>query len=1240
MTTPPPCSVWVTLLLFTLGATPAVAYDPPVERAGPLSVRIEGPDVVTETEKPLPVRVVMENEGDRAVEGTLRLAVIDRWRIEPAGEVPFSVAASGKASYEFRATAGEGTLSAHYPIHAFAKFELDGQEHVAHPILILETKLPPRPHPGPPIDWRPIEVAADGRLALWRLPVRRAVVQQFGQEAETTAVGWQGRHPENYGSLQVGAWTLDGRRREGINMHPPWHEGRVGTIAAEFPLKLPDCRPIKLRFAHAVTPEGHGDGVTFRVRACPLDARPCTLGEAVFARHSAAKTWQPAEADLSRYAGQPIRLRLESHPGPENNTGWDSSYWAEPMLVLGTPPEPIPMPPPDDAGSQLLGRLAADGSGRLAADGTSAPWDVRLWPGRRGLLDAVVGLVGAERRLYFRGFRVAVLGLRLDEPGSPVHLLEVNEEPCERGVKIRHRFESHRGRFDLVGRAWVEPGGLMVAFALENTPEPDPWEAFWIQDAAVDTWGEPVVQIYAGHGNVVCRPGPYRLGFDGHRLSTSFVGFDFEGGMSLVQATDLPPDSLEVDPAEKHYSLHVPHEATFTFLPAADVWQGVRTFRETNGLKPGGGVPKAAGRFVFDLWGGRYAESREALERSFRYGLTDAMVVWHNWQRWGYDYRLPEIYPANPRWGTHEEFVELCAACKRAGVLFALHDNYIDFYPDAEGFSYERQIAFHADGRPVKAWLNEGRGARSYRYRADAVEPFLRANLQRIRDGAGPTGYFIDVWSSIGPYDYWTHDGRFVDRVVTRDTWRRHFAWIRDFLGDDAPQISESGHDQLIGFLDGAQANHLRIGNQIPGHRYTWSAIDWPCADAERTPWFDAAYHDRFVLHGAGYESRYRAGLDPRLHGIYSDDYLATEVLTAHPAMVPRPFGRDVVRKYWLTGRLMRALALRMIERVEYADDDLHRQHVRWSGGAEVWVNRGEGDWDVAGVTLPQYGFLARVPTADGTVEASISRREGIIVETASSPEMLYVNGREPVDGPRRISLSVDEAALRDGRRVELPLTWKLDDPVPEGFRPFLHFVDAAGEIVFQGTQDPDAFAGGRTGAIAGKAVAFLPEGVDAGARFELRMGFYRPEGGGRLRLIGPDDGQQRIAVGTLCVEPPADGAPGVAFRARSREPDPLLARQNPEGKPVDFGPVVTAGACRLTPEGKALQITPLPSDGGPGPAVRIHWSKLPWPLPEPANVETLDESGNVTGRDPVRREGDAIVLECKPGVFAYRLVP
>ncbi len=457
-----------------------------------------------------------------------------------------------------------------------------------------------------------------------------------------------------------------------------------------------------------------------------------------------------------------------------------------------------------------------------------------------------------------------------------------------------------------MGHLQVKDNALRVGFRLEHAPPPQPWFAPHIEELAVDQFSHGVQRIYVGHGNVIQQPGAFTLGFDGHRLATSHVGFEFANGLSLVQAVDLPPERLEVDPGTKHYSLHVAHNATFTLVPADNVWDAARQYRETNGLKAAGGVPRLAGRFVFDLWGGRYGESGELLQRAFRYGLTDSAVVWHNWQRWGYDYRLPEIYPPNSDLGTEEELRRMMDGCRKADVLFALHDNYIDIYPDAEGFSYEREIAFHADGRPVRAWNNEWRGAESYRFRADRVANYLEPNLKTIKEKLDPTAYFIDVWSSIQPYDYWTADGRFVDCVFTRDSWGRHFAWIRDLLGGGAPQISESGHDQLIGWLDGAQTNHLRVGPNLPGD-HSWSVWNIPCEDAERIPWFDAAHHDRFILHGAGYSSRYQAGLDARMHGIYSDDYLATEVLTGHPTMVSQPFSRDVVRKYWLTQDLMRA---------------------------------------------------------------------------------------------------------------------------------------------------------------------------------------------------------------------------------------------------------------------------------------------------------------------------------------------
>ncbi len=1217
----------LTSLAIFLVPVGAPAYEPPVDTAGPLTVRIVGPEDVTETDVPQPVRVVMENKGEATVKGTLRLGVIDRWTCEPAEAVAFTVEGGQEAELSFRVTAGEGTYSAHYPIHAYARFKHEGKDLAAHPILILQARLPRTPRRRS-IAWRPADVPEPGALALWQLPAWRGAYQVFGDKPHVMPIAWQGGDERTGTSVQITAESLDGQRRSAVSIHPPWRGGKAGTAAIEFPLRLPKTTPLKLTFALGQTADGQSDGLTFRVGAVPFDSPAGELGTVLFEKTTVAKSWQPCEVDLSKLAGQAVVLQLESHPGPKNNTGWDRSFWAEPTLRCGSPPEPGAFPPAGESGSRLLGE-ATCGDGE---------YEVHVWPGQRGLLDAAVGFKSGSDRLFFRGFEARVLGARLDDPHSPLLLREVKEEPSkDRGLQMRHRFESHLGHFDLLVRLWLDQGVLRAKLWLENTPKPTPWQVVFLEDAAPGPWSRTVSAVYAGHGNVIRGPGPFRLSFDGHRMATSFVGLEFDEKLALLQAVDLPPSHLAVAPGQRHYAMHCENAPTFTFIPATGVWEAVKAYRRTNGLQAAGGVKRAAGRFVFDLWGGRYGPSAGALERAFRYGLTDSMVIWHNWQRWGYDYRLPEIYPPNPRWGALGEMRRLISVCKEAGVPFALHDNYIDFYPDAEGFSYERNIAFHADGRPVQAWLNEGRDARSYRYRSDRVEPYLKANLETIQRELAPTAYFIDVWSSIGPYHYWTADGRLFTRKSSRDAWGRHFAWIRGLLGGDAPQISESGHDQLIGWLDGAQTNHLRVGPPVGEGRYRWAVWNWECEDAERVPWFDAAHHDRFVLHGAGYSARYEGGLDRRLHGIYSDDYICTEVLTGHPGMVPSPFGRDVVRKYWLTSSLARALALKQIETVAFVGDDIHRQHVVWSGGGHVWVNRGESDWDVEGAVLPRYGFLARVPIQGGVVEASIARRDGLIVETARSPHTLYVNGRQVMGGPRAIRPSVGAFRAVGQRGFEMDLAWQADAPIPAGYRPFLHFCDAEGEIVFQAGHRPGHFEKPAQGEIEAKVTGEVPAGAKSGTEYALRAGLYNPEGGERLWLSGPDDGGRRIRLGTLRVEGEGEKGARLSWSTFEAGPDPLLARQNPKAKPVDFGPVVTCGAVRITRDGNAVLVTPLPEGDKPCRVV-IRWDKLRWKAPLPAEVEVLDEQGKVTARQPVRLDNEQVQLDCDPGVFSYRL--
>jgi hypothetical protein len=946
------------LVLAAALAIPAFCYTPPVETAGPLTVRILEPSIgsygaggmmeLRRRGMAMPIEVALENSGEAEVKGTLRLGVIDGWRAEPAS-AGFSVAPRGRGRLRFTVTTSADSFNAHYPIHAFAEFEQEGRRVVAHPILIMEAKFPDPPRAHLPLEWKPVAAPAAGVMGLCRLPLHR---ESAAVSTIDIPVGRSGREV-----FEQSAPVAFGPRAITMRLGPraPALTERVDSALAEYPIALPKTSPIKLRF-------GTGAAGTFRVRVLPFDAPSSQPPEVVFQRTGGGD----AEVDLSRFAGREIRLQLEC-------AGESETAWSEPALITGTPPQPALFPPPANAASRVLGN--------------AGDYEVRIWPGRRGILDAAVAFSGGQARLMFHGFRVRALEDWLEDWRATTELIEVREEPAAGRYRARHRFRSWAGSFDVLGELWTERGALRARFWLENAPPPRPWLAVYLEEVKAGEWSERASRIYAGPGNVIQDPQAFQLGFDGHNMATSFVGLDFANGVSLVQAVDSPPDRLEVDPGARCYTLSAPHSQTLTFIPAASVWDGVKVWRGMDGRQASAGVARLAGRFVFDLWGsgGSYAAGAKALARSFRYGLTDAVVVWHSWQRWGYDYRLPDIYPPDPRGGTLADFQELARVCRVNGVLFAPHDNYIDYYPDSEGFSYDN-IVFNRDGSPRRAWFNRGREAQSYRARGDRIRPFLERNLRLIKDGFDPTAYFIDVWSSMGPYDYWTKDGEFHDRISTRKSWGECFAWIRDFLGGNAPQISEAGHDQLIGWLDGAQANHLRV-QAPPASGFVWAIR---AGDAERIPWIDAAYHDRFVLHGAGYPDRYAAGLDSAAHGIYSDDYIATEVLTGRPAMVSQPFGRDVVRKYWLLHDLMRALALRNMEAFSFDGGNLHRQRVRWEGGAEISVNRGEDDWD----GLPGYGFRARVPAKEGVVEAAIERQGSAVVEWARSPSAIYVNGR------------------------------------------------------------------------------------------------------------------------------------------------------------------------------------------------------------------------------------------------------
>ncbi len=957
------------VVLLVLAAGTTMAFNGHTVTEGSLELTIDPIADVEALGESREVKVTLANKGQSSLAVHLRMGgLVDEWYAVGETERDLLVAPGQSAEAKFAIAAREGACSALYPVHIYAEFQDQSRAVTAHAVQIFKSSFtqslaasvePPRL----PVN----SVPANGALPLCRLRTHRVAWCYYDKPLVYMPVGWQGSSIESSANFSYDRVSR-GATRNAIVMHPPWKPGG-GTIFAEFLVDLPAVTPIRLTFGNAIRdntpPEPPSDGVTFRVWAGD---------EKLFERHTDTKTWLDAEVDLTKFAGKTILLRLESHPGPKRNTTCDSSYWAEPVIVAGTAPEPMPEAEKEKV-REAARSLVKTGSGRGFILTLDAQHRAAIILGRRGFADAVLAIGNKDKCVVFDGIRIEVLGREIEEGAYGIAAPQV-EASGNNSLSVKLPLRAANEEFDLNVQFRVEEGGLRIKAVCPKR----------ITDFAVGPADQKAPRVYYGHGYCIVEPEAFKASFGGHNLSTSHVGFDFEGGLSLLMACDNPPDYLEVTPEQKQYSLHTHLDATMTLVPSADgAFDCARKYRPLFDKQASAGFKRKAGRFVFDIWGGRYAEIAETMKRMVAYGLTDSLLTVHVWQRWGYDYRLPEIYPPQPQLGAVEDMQQIAEVCAKHDIPWGVHDNYIDFYPDAAEYSYDH-ICFTEQGEPIKAWLNDGRQAQSYRWRPDHIMPFVQRNLEMIKPNLKPTHYFIDVFTSLPCFDFYDKQGAYHSMLETRRCWGEAFAWIRDYLGDNAPMTSEAGHDQLIGYLDGSDCQHLQLTSTAGSF-----CIKLACRDWQRVPWFDAVLHDKFSLHGVGYSSRYQGGRDRRDSGIESDDYISAEILEGHALMIDRQaFGRGAVRKYWLAQDFVRSIALDEIADVEFAGGDIHRQIIKWASGAIVYVNRGAEDWHVAGRVLPQYGYFA----TSGAIESSIERIGGIIVEQSRAPSRCYFNAR------------------------------------------------------------------------------------------------------------------------------------------------------------------------------------------------------------------------------------------------------
>lgn len=125
-----------------------------------------------------------------------------------------------------------------------------------------------------------------------------------------------------------------GVERPGFFTHPPYFGG-VGRVFLDYEVELPKDFPVSLS-AFVGKKDGCdvGDGIWYQIAILEsasesLKEKEIVLAEVVVNSH----VWTPIVANLEKWQGKRVRLRLVSDCGPQNNTVGDWGQWGDIQLV-------------------------------------------------------------------------------------------------------------------------------------------------------------------------------------------------------------------------------------------------------------------------------------------------------------------------------------------------------------------------------------------------------------------------------------------------------------------------------------------------------------------------------------------------------------------------------------------------------------------------------------------------------------------------------------------------------------------------------------------------------------------------------------------------------------------------------------------------------------------------------------------------------------------------------------------
>ena len=166
---------------------------------------------------------------------------------------------------------------------------------------------------------------------------KRVVVAELTKTPPArTGIAYRGKDeeplgPESGASFFATTRTVGGVSSPGFFCHPPY-KGGVGYAFGEFKVRLPDEPCLLETSVGFVDGSTTADGCVFSVLVREEGAGEFTTVAST--RFATLKKRKALVADLGRFSGKAIVLRLQTDVGPADNSISDWAFWSDPQVVL------------------------------------------------------------------------------------------------------------------------------------------------------------------------------------------------------------------------------------------------------------------------------------------------------------------------------------------------------------------------------------------------------------------------------------------------------------------------------------------------------------------------------------------------------------------------------------------------------------------------------------------------------------------------------------------------------------------------------------------------------------------------------------------------------------------------------------------------------------------------------------------------------------------------------------------